>query len=191
MRWSEHAPAPPALPVPDGALWIFAYGSLMWDPGFPTEAIAPAEIEGYSRAFCVRSRGHRGTPDRPGLVVGLTPGGRCRGLAIKAEERHKASTLEYLWRREMDLADGYAPRRVTALCDDGRRIEALTFVADLDHEAYAGPLSVEETARRIAVAHGDRGSNRSYLERTLAALERLGIRDPGLSALGRAVAALA
>lgn len=191
MLWSEHAPAPAALPVPEGALWVFAYGSLMWDPGFPAETIEPAEIEGYSRAFCIRSRGHRGTPDRPGLVVGLKPGGRCRGLLIKAEERHKASTLDYLWRREMDLADGYVPRRVTAQCIDGRRIEALTFVADLGHEAYDGALSIEETARRIAAAHGRRGSNRQYLERTLAELDRLGIEDPGLSGLGRVVAGLA
>jgi cation transport protein ChaC len=190
MFWSEDAPAPAALPTPDGALWIFAYGSLMWDPGFPHQTILPAEIDGYARAFCVRSRGHRGTPDQPGLVVGLPPGGRCRGLLIQAEERHKASILDYLWRREMDLADGYVPRQVTTCLDDGRRIEALTFVADLDHEAYAGMLSTEETARRIAAAHGQRGSNRDYLERTLAQLDRLGIRDPGLIALGRAVEAL-
>jgi glutathione-specific gamma-glutamylcyclotransferase len=190
MFWSEHASAPAALPAPDGALWIFAYGSLMWDPGFPHGAILPAEIDGYSRVFSVRSRGHRGTPDQPGLVVALTPGGRCRGLLIQAEERHKASVLDYLWRREMDLADGYVPRRVTACLDDGRRIDALTFVADLDHEAYAGVLSIEEAARRIAVAHGQRGSNRDYLERTLAQLDRLGILDPGLIALGRAVEAL-
>jgi cation transport protein ChaC len=191
MFWSEHAPAPPALPAPDGPLWVFAYGSLMWDPGFPFETIEPAEIEGYVRAFCVRSRGHRGTPEQPGLVVGLRPGGRCRGLLIRAEERHKASTLDYLWRREMDLADGYVPHRVIAQCDDGRRVEALTFVADLDHEAYAGALTIEETARRIAAAHGRRGSNRHYLERTLAELDRLDIEDPGLSSLAHAVAALA
>lgn len=187
MLWSERASAPAALPVPDGALWVFAYGSLMWDPGFPHEAILPAEIDGYARAFCVRSRGHRGTPEQPGLVVGLTPGGRCRGLLILAEERHKASILDYLWRREMDLADGYQPRQMTARLDDGRQVEALTFVADLAHEAYAGRLPIEETARRIAAAHGQRGSNRDYLERTLAELARLDIQDAGLINLGRAV----
>ena len=191
MYWSEHAPAPPALPVPEDDLWVFAYGSLMWDPGFPHEAILPAEIDGLSRAFCVRSRGHRGTPERPGLVVGLCPGGRCRGLIIKAEARHKASTLDYLWRREMALADGYVPRRVTAQTDDGRQIQALTFVADLEHEAYAGTLSLAETARHIAAARGQRGTNRDYLERTLAQLARLGIQDPGLLSLGQSVAALA
>jgi cation transport protein ChaC len=163
----------------------------MWHPGFPHEAIVPAEIDGFSRAFCVLSRGHRGTPDRPGLVVGLRPGGGCRGFAIKAEDRHKGSTLDYLWQREMDLADGYVPRHVTARLDDGRRVEALTFVADLEHEAYAGALGLDETARRIAGAEGRRGPNRDYLARTLAELERLGIRDPALEALGRAVAALA
>ena len=187
MLWSEHAPAPPALPMPDGPLWVFGYGSLMWNPGFPHEAILPAWVEGYARAFCVRSQGHRGTPERPGLVVGLTPGGRCRGLLIQAQEHHKASILDYLWRREMDLADGYVPRRVIARTDDGHEIEALTFVVDLAHAAYAGRLSTEETARRIATAHGQRGSNRDYLERTLAELDRLGIQDPGLISLGRAV----
>ncbi|HEV2677611.1 MAG TPA: gamma-glutamylcyclotransferase [Aliidongia sp.] len=191
MLWSEHAAAPPALPVPDGDLWVFGYGSLMWDPGFPHDAIVPAEIEGYSRAFCVRSHGHRGSPVRPGLVVGLQPGGRCRGLAIRAEARHKASILDYLWRREMTLADGYAPQRVVARLDDGRTIRALTFVADLEHEAYAGALSVEQAARRIATAEGQRGTNRDYLARTLARLTELGIQDPGLTALGEAVVALA
>lgn len=190
MLWSEHASAPAALPVPEGPLWVFGYGSLMWDPGFPHEAVEPAWIEGYARAFCIRSHGHRGTPERPGLVVGLTPGDRCRGFAILATERHKASILDYLWRREMDLADGYEPRRVIARLDDGRQVEALTFVADLAHEAYAGALTVEETARRIAGAQGQRGSNREYLERTLAELDRLGIRDPGLHHLGQEVAAL-
>jgi len=187
MLWSERASAPAALPVPDGPLWVFAYGSLMWDPGFPHEAILPAEIDGYARAFCVRSRGHRGTPEQPGLVVGLTPGGQCRGLLILAEERHKPSILDYLWRREMDLADGYRPHQVSARLDDGRRIEALTFVADLAHEAYAGLLPIEEAARRIAAAHGQRGSNRDYLERTLAQLARLDIQDASLIDLGRAV----
>lgn len=190
MLWSEHAAAPAALPVPDGPLWVFAYGSLMWDPGFPHETILPAWIEGYARTFCVRSRGHRGTPEQPGLVVGLTPGGRCRGLLIRAEDRHKASVLDYLWRREMDLADGYVPRQVVAHGDDGGRVAALTFVADLAHEAYAGVLTIEETAHRIAAAHGQRGSNRDYLERTLTQLDRLGIRDSGLARLGRAVGAL-
>jgi cation transport protein ChaC len=190
MLWSEHAPAPPTLPVPEGPLWVFGYGSLMWNPGFPYETIEPSEIEGYARTFCVLSRGHRGTPERPGLVVGLTPGGRCRGRLIQAEAAHKASSLDYLWRREMDLADGYVPQWVRARCDDGREVEALTFVADLGHEAYAGRLTLDETARRIAAAHGERGSNRDYLERTLGELERLGIVDPGLDALGRAVQAL-
>jgi cation transport protein ChaC len=190
MYWTEHAPAPAALPVPDGDLWVFGYGSLMWDPGFPHAAIEPAWIEGYSRAFCIRSDGHRGTPERPGLVVGLRPGGRCRGLVIKADPRHKASTLDYLWRREMTLADGYVPRRVFAHCDDGRVIEALTFVADLEHPAYAGTLSIDEAAHRIAAATGRRGTNRDYLERTLAHLAALGIDDADLGRLGQAVAAL-
>jgi len=190
MFWTEDAPAPAALPAPEGELWVFAYGSLMWDPGFPHDEILPAELDGFSRAFCVRCEGHRGTRERPGLVVGLKPGGRCRGLVIKADGRHKAATLDYLWRREMTLADGYVPRRVIVRLDDGRQIEALTFVADLDHIAYAGALSAEEAAKRIAAAAGRRGTNRDYFERTLAKLALLGIDDPGLLRLGQAIAAL-
>jgi cation transport protein ChaC len=162
----------------------------MWDPGFPHDAIVPAEIDGYHRAFCIRCHGHRGTAERPGLVVGLKPGGRCQGLAILADSRHKASTLDYLWQREMTLADGYVPRQVSARLGDGRPVEALTFVADLGHAAYAGMLALEEAAGRIASARGRRGSNRDYLERTLAQLERLGIRDGGLLDLRGAMAAL-
>jgi cation transport protein ChaC len=191
MQWIEGAPAPPHLIVPTGDLWVFGYGSLMWNPGFPHDAVEPAILDGWHRSFCIQSALHRGTPEWPGLVVGLSPGGRCRGLALRAQARHKGSSLEYLWQREMALADGYLPRTVTALLDDGRRIDALTFVANPVHEAYAGDLPFDEAALRIATARGQRGSNREYLDRTIEHLGELGIEDPGLALLARAVAAVA
>ncbi len=190
MEWIEGAPAPPALVPPAGDLWIFGYGSLMWNPGFPHDRVEPAVLDGWHRSFCVQSALDRGTPEWPGLVIGLLPGGRCRGLLLRAESRHKDSALDYLWRREMALADGYLPQAVTALLDDGRRVPALTFVANPAHEAYAGDLPLDIAAQRIATAHGRRGSNRDYMERTLAHLAELGIDDFGLASLARAVAAL-
>jgi cation transport protein ChaC len=187
MLWIEDAPAPPGLDVPTGALWVFGYGSLMWNPGFPHESVEPALIRGWHRAFCVHSAGHRGTPEWPGLVVALAPGGECRGLAFRIAERHKPATLAYLWQREMALADGYLPQPVRASLADGREVEALTFVANPRHEAYAGDLGIEAASCRIATARGARGSNRDYLSHTLDHLDQLGIDDPGLSALGRAV----
>jgi cation transport protein ChaC len=190
MQWIEDAPAPPGLSIPKGDFWIFGYGSLMWNPGFPHDAREPALISGWHRSFCVHSAGHRGTPEWPGLVVALKPGGECRGLAIRIEAQHKESALAYLWEREMTLADGYLPQRVSAMLSGGRVVEALTFVADPRHEAYAGELSLTEAAERIATARGMRGTNRDYLSRTLEQLEMLGIRDAVLAALGRAVAAV-
>ncbi|HVJ52985.1 MAG TPA: gamma-glutamylcyclotransferase [Aliidongia sp.] len=190
MHWIEDAPAPPALAVPPGELWIFGYGSLMWNPGFPYDAVEPATVRDWHRAFCIHSAGHRGTPEWPGLVVALAPGGECRGLAFRVEARHKGSALAYLWEREMALAEGYRPHRLAAAFDDNRRLEALTFVADPAHEAYAGELPLATAARQIAAARGARGSNRDYLRRTLEQLDRLGIRDAALSALDEAVGAI-
>jgi glutathione-specific gamma-glutamylcyclotransferase len=191
MEWRDGAPAPPELELPKGELWIFGYGSLMWHAGFPHDRREPALVSGWHRAFCVSSAGHRGTPEWPGLVVALQPGGTCRGLAIRAEAPHGAATLAYLWQREMTLAEGYRPHRVSALLAGGRVVEALTFIADPGHEAYAGALPLADAARRIATARGLRGSNRDYLSRTLEQMALLGIRDTALLALDQAVAAIA
>ncbi len=194
MQWIEDAPAPlelsDELAAPGEALWIFGYGSLMWNPGFPYEAAEPARLEGWHRTFCVASAGHRGSPEWPGLVVALAPDGTCHGLAFRVAARHRAATLAYLWQREMALAEGYRPQRVTVTLEKGRRSDALTFVADPSHEAFAGDLPIEMAVLRIATAHGARGSNRDYLDRTLDHLALLGIEDPGLAALGRAVASI-
>ena len=176
----------PALPP--GDLWIFAYGSLMWNPEFEFVRSAPALLYGYHRAFCIYSKRYRGTPDRPGLVLGLDRGGCCRGVAFLIAERAAADVLEILWEREMsDLI--YHPR-VVPLAVETMRVNALTFVADRGHEGYAGRLELDEEARTIAEGAGARGPNADYLFNTLRHLAALGIRERHLDALSRAVQAL-
>jgi cation transport protein ChaC len=174
----------------DGDFWIFGYGSLMWNPGFPYRKNGSAIVSGWHRSFCIQSAGHRGTPEWPGLVVALEPGGECRGLAMCVAAMHKKRALAGLWRREMMLAEGYRPQRVTARLDGGETVEALAFVADPHDEAYAGELPLADMAPRIATARGWRGTNRDYLSRMLEQMEMLGICDNALASLNQAVRAV-
>jgi cation transport protein ChaC len=164
--------------VPSGALWVFGYGSLMWDPDFTYDHAAPALLRGYHRAFCISSVRHRGTHDKPGLVLGLNRGGACRGIAYRVPADAAASALDALWAREMPSA-AYKPRllRVTL---ENKSVMALTFVADTRHERYVGDLAVEEVAHLIAGGTGERGHNAEYLCNTLRHLEELGVRDAAL-----------
>jgi cation transport protein ChaC len=180
----EGCPPPPQA----REFWVFAYGSLIWDPGFPYEEARPARLMGFHRAFCVRSTRYRGTPERPGLVLGLDKGGSCRGIAYRVAPREGARTMEYLWEREM-LNRSYhcMDLRVTLL--DGREVVARTFVVDRTQPGYVGKLALGETADRIRHSAGQRGANRTYLENTVEHLDRLGIRDRGLAQLLAAVKA--
>jgi glutathione-specific gamma-glutamylcyclotransferase len=174
--------------LPAGDLWLFAYGSLMWNPEFTFVRSAPAMLYGYHRSFCLYSTRYRGTPENPGLVLGLDRGGCCRGVAFLVAQSEVAPVLETLWAREMsDLV--YHPR-VVVVEAEGSRISALTFVADREHEHYAGRLEVEEIARTIAEGTGARGPNADYLFNTLRHLHALGIRERHLDVLSRAVQAL-
>ena len=166
------------LPLPRGDLWIFGYGSLMWDPGFPYVQWAPALIYGYHRAFCISSNRWRGTPDRPGLVLGLDRGGACRGIAFLVARADVGPALEALWAREMRRRV-YRPQLLRARLP-GKEVQALAFVADPKHAGYAGRLSVEQTAERIANCRGARGPNLDYLIRTIKHLAELGVRDHNL-----------
>lgn len=166
-----------------GDFWVFGYGSLMWNPGFPYVEAVPALLEGHHRSFCIWSRHHRGTPDRPGLVLGLNPGsGRCQGMAFSVRPEDAAGVRDYL--RERELV-GYAYREATVpvTLRDGRRYAAYTFVADRDHRHYAGDLPVAEAAAVIMAAQGCAGLNRDYLMNTVRALERHGVFEPALHAL--------
>jgi cation transport protein ChaC len=166
---------PSDLDLPRGGLWIFGYGSLMWDPCFSHVESRPALIYGYHRELCIYSSRWRGTPQRPGLVLGLDRGGACRGVAFRIAAAQVARSLESLWDREMRRGV-YHPRLLHARLP-GRTARVLAFVANPLHPGYAGTLPTERTAELIANCHGDRGPNVEYLARTLKHLADLGVRD--------------
>ena len=170
-----------------GDLWLFAYGSLMWDPGFPYCAAKPALLYGHHRRFCVYSHGHRGTPDRPGLVLGLDRGGACKGIAYRIPAVDVPGALAYLWAREMQ-SRVYRMKALRVRLKGGRIVKAHAFVVDRTHPAYAGDLSLAETARFIRQGVGRRGSAHQYLENAVQELTRLGMIDGPLHRLQRYVA---
>ncbi|MBM3356236.1 MAG: gamma-glutamylcyclotransferase [Betaproteobacteria bacterium] len=179
---------PTELGLPPGDLWIFGYGSLMWDPGFPYVNWAPALVYGYHRALCIYSNRWRGTADRPGLVLGLDRGGACHGIAFRVAVADVETALEGLWAREMSRRV-YQPRMMRARLPD-KEVRALTFIADRRHPGYAGKLSTEQTASTVATCCGTRGSNIEYLTRTLDHLAELGVSDHNLLRVLAAVRAL-
>ena len=164
-----------------GALWIFGYGSLMWRPGFAHDAAEPALLRGYHRAFCVYSVHHRGTPARPGLVLGLDRGGSCGGRAYRGAARDAEAVIAYLDAREQVTAV-YLRRRVTIEIG-AERVAAITYVADRAHRQYAGKLALRRAAEIILGGHGVAGDNPEYLEHTVAHLDELGIADGPLHEL--------
>jgi cation transport protein ChaC len=167
---------------PKGAgWWIFAYGSLLWNPLFPVAQMRPATLRGLHRRFCLWSVASRGTRDCPGLVLGLDRGGTCRGVVLRLPPMLAIDELHLLWRREMSAAS-YHPRWVKVDAG-GREIVALTFVVRRDHQQYAGRLSLAEEATALASACGAFGSSLDYLERTRVALVAHGIIDPYLERL--------
>jgi glutathione-specific gamma-glutamylcyclotransferase len=175
--------------LPSGDLWVFGYGSLMWDPGFEYIRSQPALLRGYHRAFCVSSTRYRGTPERPGLVLGLDRGGSCRGIAFLVSNEKVDGVLHALWEREMN-GRVYTPRVIRIDLAEGEKTCALTFVADRACDGYTGRLEVDEMARTIADCSGARGPNADYLFNTLRHLDALGIRERRMDELRRAVQAL-
>ena len=184
---TEHAPSPSDDPQiatalgERGDLWIFGYGSLMWDPGFHHADSHPAVVHGYHRRFCVYSYGYRGTRARPGLVLGLDRGGTCKGIAYRVPRRHAKATLAYLWERELD-GGVYRFRKLKARLTR-RVVEAYSCVVDRAHPGYAAELSIEETARLICQGVGKRGLCLDYLENTVRHIEALGLTDGHLHRL--------
>lgn len=158
-----------------GDVWFFAYGSLMWDPGFHPAETRPALLRGWHRKFCVASKIYRGTPERPGLSLGLDRGGSCRGLALRIAEADREAVLAYLADREMP-EDIYSCRPVR-LTTGTEGIEAHTLVVNRDHGLYVPPMALSEMADRIAQCAGQRGPNRDYLEQTVRHLDEMGIKD--------------
>ncbi len=163
-------------------LWVFGYGSLLWHPGFPVAERRRAVLKGWHRSFCMWSIHHRGTPERPGLVLALdaVDGGQCEGLALAVETGHEDATLTYLREREL-ISSAYLERRLPILFEDGTGAVATAFVIDPAHEQYTGPLSLERQAEVIAGATGGRGPNRDYLWNTVRHLAEMGVKDPDLA----------
>lgn len=175
-------PSPVPLPLDaDGALYVFAYGSLIWRPGFAYSEMHPALLRGYHRRFCIWSRLYRGTPEAPGLVLGLDRGGACRAVAFRVPERDAAAVLDYLQEREMPRGEAVYERRVlrVTLLDSGKEVRAVAFVADRTHASYCRP-EAEAAAAAIARGLGQAGPNREYLLNTVAHLRSLGVRDAAL-----------
>ncbi len=168
--------------------WVFGYGSLMWRPGFAFAERSPATLHGRRRAFCIYSVHHRGTPQRPGLVLGLAPGGSVRGMAYRIAPADWAGVQAYLMEREQPTETYVAAHRPVRLAD-GRRVEALVFLSDPDHPQWAGALSLERQAELIAGAQGLSGRNTDYLADLVEHLAEMGLRDPAMQALLRLVEA--
>jgi cation transport protein ChaC len=173
---------------PKGAgWWVFAYGSLLWNPVFPVAEMKVATLRGYHRRFCLWSLASRGTPQCPGLVLGLERGGSCRGVAMRLPAPLALDELHLLWRREM-VVGSYRPTWVT-LDAGGRPLHAITFAVKRDHPQYVGDLSITQQADVFAKACGAFGTSADYLERTRIALVAHGIIDPYLESLAAEVAA--
>lgn len=169
--------------------WIFGYGSLMWDPGFPYCEAVPGLLRGYHRRFCVYSHRYRGTPERPGLVLGLDRGGTCKGIAFRVPAVDVEVALRDLWEREM-CDRIYRLKEISVALANGT-VRAFAFVVDTAHPYYAGRLSLEDTARLIHQGIGERGPCRQYLANTMRQLEELGVIDGPLHRLERKVKDLA
>lgn len=165
--------------------WVFAYGSLMWRPGFATPETQPARLHGYHRALCIRSEYYRGTRTRPGLILGLLAGGSCRGFAHRLPMGGYDRARRYLWRREIEHDGVYRETVHPVRLADGRTVPALVYIADRQHRQFAGKLPLVRAARMVRQGRGATGSNLAYVRNTIAHLEELGLRDHTLEALAR------
>ena len=169
---------------PASDLWVFGYGSLMWRPGFAFTERVPARLVGEHRALCVSSFDHRGTPEKPGLVLGLDRGGACRGVAFRVAAPLRPDTIAYLRGREQTTHVYREVMRSVWLDNDPRRrVSALTYVVDRGHVQYAGRLPLAEQLRIVLQGHGRSGNNRDYVLSTVKAIEAEGFRDGQLHQL--------
>lgn len=172
-------------------MWVFGYGSLLWNPGFPVAHSVVATLPEYARSFCMRSIHHRGTVADPGLVLALDElsGATCEGLALAVADGHEDQTLAMLREREL-ISSAYLEKDLTVTPQGGAPVTAVTYVIDAEHEQYCGGLALEEQARIIAQAVGGRGPNTEYLFNTTAHLAEIGLHDTDLEWLTIRVRAL-
>lgn len=159
--------------LPDGDLWVFGYGSLMWRPGFEFVEDAPARVYGFRRALCLWSIEYRGTPEKPGLVFGLAAGGSCQGRAFRVQRCNRETVLRYLWQREM-IRRAYVPT-LLSLHIGGDKWPGLAFVVDTGHPQFVDRLSDEHVASIIDRSRGRGGANRDYFLDSLEHMEQMGV----------------
>lgn len=175
--------------APGEEAWVFAYGSLMWNPALEFAESARGRVDGWRRSFCFWMPLGRGTPELPGLMLALEGGGSCDGIAYRLAPHQVRSELAILWNREM-LSGIYQPCWVPTALSDGRSVTAVTFVVDTNHSQYVGDLPLERAAHHLAFAEGRRGASRDYLANTVAHARALGIHDPYIEELVERVAGL-
>ncbi len=165
-------------------LWVFGYGSLMWRPGFAYLERVPARLVGLHRALCVYSFVHRGTPEKPGLVLGLDRGGACRGIAYRVAAADRDATIFYLREREQATSVYLETlRRITLATTPLRDVMALAYVVDRGHVQYAGRLDLDRQVHLVRQGHGRSGANRDYVLSTVFEIEAQGCHDSGLHAI--------
>jgi glutathione-specific gamma-glutamylcyclotransferase len=162
--------------------WVFGYGSLMWRPGFDYLNRHIGKLYGYHRALCVYSHVHRGTPEKPGLVVGLDRGGSCYGIAFEIDGRYYDQVMLYLREREQ-VTSVYLETHHKILLDDGRTIPAVAYTIDRTHPQYAGVLSDEKRFELVKHGEGQSGKNPEYILSTYEHLQELGLNDRPLARL--------
>jgi cation transport protein ChaC len=165
--------------------WVFGYGSLMWNPGFATPETRAARLHGWHRALCIYSEHYRGTPKQPGLILGLLPGGACRGLAHRLPAERYDAVRRYLIHREIDNDGVYRETIRPIHLDNGRTVPALVYLADRGHRQFAGKLPLAAAAALVRRGRGATGTNLAYVQNTAAHLSELGLRDRALEELSR------
>jgi cation transport protein ChaC len=178
---SSKPPADAAVdPASPESLWVFGYGSLMWRPGFAYDFRCKATLRGWRRTLCIYSHVYRGTPAKPGLVLGLDRGGACAGVAFRVEPALRETTIRYLREREQTTSV-YLERVVPVTLDSGERVSALVYVADRAHEQYAGRLDRETMLAMVRRGRGQSGDNATYVTETHDHLAAIGVHDAELA----------
>jgi cation transport protein ChaC len=166
-----------ARPERGDGVWVFAYGSLIWNPAIHTVGRRLGHVPGWRRSFCLQVRMGRGTPENPGLMLGLMPGGGCTGVVLRVAEDALHTELDILWRREM-VAAGYIPRWVPVEDEAGAGLgHAIAFTMNPASPGFCGDLPDDETVERLATARGRLGTAAEYLFRTRDGLREMGIHD--------------
>ncbi|OUR77809.1 hypothetical protein A9Q83_09840 [Alphaproteobacteria bacterium 46_93_T64] len=161
--------------IPSEGLWVFGYGSLLWNPAFNFVSSEPAKLYGYRRHFCLHMNIGRGSPEKPGIMLALDTGGSCEGQAFLIDPKEIESETQILWMREM-LSGAYLPHWGKIKLQ-GKTVSGLTFVVNRKHSRYLPHLTVDETLIRLAQGEGYLGTSREYLENTIEHLDEINVRD--------------